>query len=44
VPDVRWARSLLSFGADVEVLSPPEARRILAEAASSVTELYAENG
>lgn len=44
VPEVRWARSLLSFGADVEVLSPPEARHILAETASSVTELYAGNG
>ncbi|MEU7578371.1 YafY family protein [Streptomyces sp. NPDC041068] len=33
-------RTLLPFGADVEVLSPPEVRAELARAAASVTELY----
>ncbi|MFE0177095.1 helix-turn-helix transcriptional regulator [Streptomyces sp. NPDC059002] len=36
-------RTLLPFGADVEVLSPPEARAELARAAAAVTELYAGN-
>ncbi|MFJ8747984.1 helix-turn-helix transcriptional regulator [Streptomyces sp. NPDC102441] len=44
VPELAWARSLLSFGPNLEVLSPPEARSVLAEAAAAVTELYAENG
>ncbi|MFE0144235.1 helix-turn-helix transcriptional regulator [[Kitasatospora] papulosa] len=44
VPELAWARSLLSFGPNLEVLSPPEARRVLAEAAAAVTLLYAENG
>ncbi|WP_406464631.1 YafY family transcriptional regulator [Streptomyces sp. NBC_00111] len=44
VPEVAWARSLLSFGSNLEVLSPPRARRVLAEAAAAVTELYAGNG
>lgn len=44
VPELGWARSLLSFGAHLEVLSPSGARRILAEAAASVTELYAGSG
>ncbi|MDX3054750.1 YafY family protein [Streptomyces sp. NE06-03E] len=44
VPELAWARSLLSFGPNLEVLSPPEARRVLAEAAAAVTELYAGNG
>ncbi|MFI2778886.1 helix-turn-helix transcriptional regulator [Streptomyces sp. ALB3] len=44
VPETGWARSLLSFGPDLEVLAPPEARRLLAEAAAAVTELYAGNG
>ncbi|MFJ8975239.1 helix-turn-helix transcriptional regulator [Streptomyces sp. NPDC102282] len=44
VPEVAWARSLLSFGPNLEVLSPPRARRVLAEAAAAVTELYAGNG
>ncbi|MEV5976987.1 YafY family protein [Streptomyces sp. NPDC052114] len=33
-------RTLLPFGADVEVLSPPEVRAELAGAAAAVTELY----
>ncbi|MFG2590206.1 helix-turn-helix transcriptional regulator [Streptomyces sp. NPDC048438] len=44
VPELGWARSLLSFGPNLEVLSPPQVRRLLAEAAAAVTELYAENG
>ncbi|MFE5239371.1 MULTISPECIES: helix-turn-helix transcriptional regulator [unclassified Streptomyces] len=44
VPELGWARSLLSFGAHLEVLSPSGARRVLAEAAASVTRLYAESG
>ncbi|MEU1927908.1 WYL domain-containing protein [Streptomyces sp. NPDC019826] len=44
VPELAWARSLLSFGPNLEVLSPPEARRVLAEAAAAVTRMYAENG
>ncbi|MCF3118615.1 YafY family transcriptional regulator [Streptomyces arenae] len=34
------ARSLLPFGGDLEVLSPPEVRAELAHAAAAVTELY----
>ncbi|SCD44253.1 Predicted DNA-binding transcriptional regulator YafY, contains an HTH and WYL domains [Streptomyces sp. BpilaLS-43] len=44
VPEVAWARSLLSFGPNLEVRSPPEARGLLAEAAAAVMELYAGNG
>ncbi|MFF1462470.1 helix-turn-helix transcriptional regulator [Streptomyces sp. NPDC058330] len=44
VPEVAWARSLLSFGPNLEVISPPEARGLLAEAAAAVMELYAGNG
>nr|WP_202541556.1 YafY family protein [Streptomyces sp. SID3915] len=44
VPEVAWARSLLSFGPNLEVCSPPEARGLLAEAAAAVMELYAGNG
>ncbi|MEV8332384.1 helix-turn-helix transcriptional regulator [Streptomyces niveus] len=33
-------RALLAFGENVEVLSPPEARDVLAGAAAAVTELY----
>ncbi|MFD4033562.1 helix-turn-helix transcriptional regulator [Streptomyces sp. NPDC058637] len=44
VPEVAWARSLLSFGPNLEVLAPPEARRLLAEAAAAVVELYAGDG
>ncbi|MGW6271864.1 helix-turn-helix transcriptional regulator [Streptomyces sp. NPDC055060] len=38
------ARTLLPFGAGVEVLSPPEVRAELASAAAAVTALYAGTG
>ncbi|MEV0324049.1 YafY family protein [Streptomyces sp. NPDC050658] len=38
------ARTLLPFGAEVEVLSPPEVRAELAGAAASVSAMYAGNG
>ncbi|MEU9125216.1 WYL domain-containing protein [Streptomyces sp. NPDC048506] len=38
---LRAVRSLLAFGADVEVLAPSEARRELAAAAVEVADLYA---
>ncbi|MGW7004003.1 helix-turn-helix transcriptional regulator [Streptomyces sp. NPDC054933] len=41
---VRAVRSLLAFGADVEVLTPPEARSELAAAAAEVTGLYSSGG
>ncbi|MEW2065643.1 WYL domain-containing protein [Streptomyces sp. NPDC007346] len=44
VPEVAWARSLLSFGPNLEVLAPPEARELLAEAAAQVVEVYAAGG
>ncbi|MEV5681983.1 MULTISPECIES: helix-turn-helix transcriptional regulator [unclassified Streptomyces] len=44
VPEVAWARSLLSFGPNLEVLEPPEARTLLARAAAQVVELYATDG
>ncbi|MFJ6850086.1 helix-turn-helix transcriptional regulator [Streptomyces sp. NPDC091271] len=44
VPELGWARSLLAFGPNLEVLSPPQVRTLLADAAAAVTELYAENG
>ncbi|MFJ4839054.1 helix-turn-helix transcriptional regulator [Streptomyces sp. NPDC088746] len=44
VPELGWARSLLSFGPNLEVLSPLQVRTLLADAAAAVTELYAENG
>ncbi|GHJ36178.1 YafY family protein [Streptomyces sp. TS71-3] len=37
-------RPLLAFGNRLEVLSPPEARAHLAEAAASITALYASDG
>ncbi|MFG2503406.1 helix-turn-helix transcriptional regulator [Streptomyces sp. NPDC048441] len=37
-------RTLLSFGAQVEVLSPPEVRAELADAAAAITDLYAATG
>lgn len=37
---VQAARALLAFGADVEVISPPEARRELALAAAEAVRLY----
>ncbi|WOX23165.1 WYL domain-containing protein [Streptomyces solicathayae] len=39
-PVVEAVRSLLPFGADIEVLDPPAAREELAAAAAAVTELY----
>ncbi|MEV7404656.1 YafY family protein [Streptomyces sp. NPDC091267] len=44
VDSVQWARSLLSFGPNVEVLAPPEARAVLAAHASAVMALYGERG
>ncbi|WP_406013156.1 YafY family transcriptional regulator [Streptomyces sp. NBC_00984] len=44
VDSVEWARALLSFGPNVEVLSPPEAREILLRHAAAVVELYGEAG
>ncbi|MFI6443685.1 helix-turn-helix transcriptional regulator [Kitasatospora sp. NPDC050543] len=38
---VQAARALLAFGVDVEVLSPPAARRELAQAAAETLRLYA---
>lgn len=40
VAEVAWARSLLAFGPDLEVLAPPGARRLLAETAAAVTDVY----
>lgn len=40
VDSVEHARSLLSFGPNVEVLSPPEARDVLARHAAAVVALY----
>ncbi|WP_411080754.1 helix-turn-helix transcriptional regulator [Streptomyces sp. cmx-18-6] len=42
VSEAAWARSLLSFGPNLEVLAPPEARRLLARAAAEVVEMYGE--
>ncbi|WP_406455048.1 YafY family transcriptional regulator [Streptomyces sp. NBC_00876] len=42
VESVEWARSLLSFGPNVEVLAPPEARTVLAAHAAAVMELYGD--
>jgi predicted DNA-binding transcriptional regulator YafY len=39
-PAVRAARALLSFGTDIEILAPPEARVELARAAAEITQLY----
>jgi predicted DNA-binding transcriptional regulator YafY len=44
VESVEWARSLLSFGPNLEVLSPPEARTVLARHAAAVVALYGEPG
>ncbi|WP_326767986.1 YafY family transcriptional regulator [Streptomyces sp. NBC_01591] len=44
VDSVEQARSLLSFGPNVEVLSPPEARDVLARHAAAVVALYGEAG
>jgi WYL domain len=37
---VKAARTLLSFGANVEVMSPPEVRAELAAVASEIVGLY----
>ncbi|MDQ8701966.1 YafY family protein [Streptomyces sp. LHD-70] len=42
--DIREIRQLLSFADRAEVLSPSEARRELARAASSIVGLYADDG
>ncbi|MCX4819532.1 YafY family transcriptional regulator [Streptomyces sp. NBC_01142] len=39
-PSVVAARSLLAFGENLEVLSPPEVRELLARSAAMVVELY----
>lgn len=44
VDSVEWARSLLSFGPNLEVLSPPEARTVLARHAAAVVALYGKAG
>lgn len=44
VDSVEWARSLLSFGPNLEVLSPPEARDVLARHAAAVVALYGQAG
>ncbi|MER5275642.1 YafY family protein [Streptomyces sp. NPDC002809] len=44
VESVEWARSLLSFGPNVEVLAPPEARAVLAAHAAAVMALYGGPG
>ncbi|MFD7526933.1 helix-turn-helix transcriptional regulator [Streptomyces sp. NPDC059849] len=44
VDSVEWARALLSFGPNVEVISPPEARDVLLRHAVAVVELYGEAG
>jgi predicted DNA-binding transcriptional regulator YafY len=38
------AQTLLAFGADAEVLTPPELRRILARKAAETAALYAATG
>jgi predicted DNA-binding transcriptional regulator YafY len=40
---VKAARTLLSFGANVEVVSPPEVRAELAAVAAEVVAQYASN-
>ncbi|MFF1925276.1 helix-turn-helix transcriptional regulator [Streptomyces sp. NPDC058221] len=42
VDSVEWARSLLSFGPNVEVLEPPEARGVVAAHAAAVMGLYGD--
>ncbi|MGW3660432.1 helix-turn-helix transcriptional regulator [Streptomyces sp. NPDC005151] len=44
VDSVEWARALLSFGPNVEVLSPPQARDVLARHAAAVVALYGQAG
>ena len=43
-PVLRAVRQLLQFGDSLEVLDPPEARRVLADAAADVSALYAADG
>ena len=43
-PVLRAVRQLLQFGDSVEVLDPPEARRVMADAAADVSALYAADG
>ncbi|MGW7579445.1 hypothetical protein [Streptomyces sp. NPDC054765] len=40
-PVLGAVRQLLQFGDSLEVLGPPEARRVMAEAAAAVTAVYA---
>ncbi|KIF76873.1 DeoR faimly transcriptional regulator [Streptomyces sp. 150FB] len=42
--EIGAVRSLLAFGEHVEVLSPPEARERMAEAAAALMELYGRGG
>ncbi|MFH8371625.1 helix-turn-helix transcriptional regulator [Streptomyces sp. NPDC018031] len=42
-PELGWVRQLLQFGADLEVLDPPEVRRELARVAAEVTGVYARD-
>ncbi|ROQ82985.1 WYL domain-containing protein [Streptomyces sp. NBC_01260] len=42
VESVEWARSLLSFGPNVEVLAPPGARSVVAAHAAAVMALYGD--
>ncbi|MGN5630859.1 helix-turn-helix transcriptional regulator [Streptomyces sp. AC154] len=44
VESVEWARSLLSFGPNVEILAPPAARTVVAEHAAAVMALYGDQG
>ncbi|MFE3652197.1 helix-turn-helix transcriptional regulator [Streptomyces sp. NPDC059152] len=43
-PVLSAVRQLLQFGDSLEVLDPPEARRVLADAAAALTGLYAADG
>lgn len=43
-PEIGAVRSLLAFGEHVEVLSPPEARERMAEAAAALMKLYGDGG
>ncbi|MFI1968942.1 DNA-binding transcriptional regulator [Streptomyces cinnamoneus] len=44
VPEIRSARPLLAFGADVEVVCPQEVREDLAQVAAAIVERYATEG
>ncbi|MER0482044.1 WYL domain-containing protein [Streptomyces sp. Edi2] len=43
-PVIGAVRQLLQFGDSLEVLDPPEARRVMAEAATALTAVYADDG